>query len=146
MVPFLIWCLCFLLFFLLGIFCFFSKKQVGFFANAAPFPIEDVKGYNRACGFLWIFFSLLGNLLRAAAFNASEQCSGPPVCAGGYGGHPASDSHLCADHRKEIQEKIKYRADIICPVFFTRSYVEKSAVKTSCLAVHIFNHNVKDLT
>ena len=62
MAAFFIWCGCFLCFLILGIFCFFSRKQVGFWANAKPFPVSDIRGYNRACGFLWIFYSLLGIL------------------------------------------------------------------------------------
>ena len=60
--AFILWCLCFSLTLLLGICCFFSKKPVGFFANAKTFPVKDVKGYNRACGFLWGFYSLVGIL------------------------------------------------------------------------------------
>ena len=59
---FLIWAGCFFLFFLLGIFCFWAKKPVSFFANVKQFPVTDVRGYNRACGKLWIFFSVLGTV------------------------------------------------------------------------------------
>ena len=69
MAAFLIWCGCFLIFLILGIFCFFSKKQVGFWANAHPFPVSDVRGYNRACGFLWILYSLLGILTGLPLLN-----------------------------------------------------------------------------
>ena len=62
MTAYLLWCLCFLLILGLGIFCFFSKKPVGFWANANTFPVADVKGYNRACGWLWILYSLIGIL------------------------------------------------------------------------------------
>ena len=62
MSAFILWCGCFALFFILGIYCFFAKKQVGFWANAKPFSVTDVRGYNRACGFLWIGYSLVGIL------------------------------------------------------------------------------------
>ena len=58
--AFILWCLCFLLTAALGISCFFLKKPVGFFANLQQFPVQDVKKYNRACGKLWILYSLLG--------------------------------------------------------------------------------------
>ena len=60
--AFILWCICFSLFLILGIFCFFSRKPVGFWANAKAFPVSDVKGYNRACGCLWIGYSLIGML------------------------------------------------------------------------------------
>ena len=59
---FLCWCVLFSLFAVLGILCFFLRKPVGFWANAQTFPVTDVKGYNRACGLLWIGFSVLGIL------------------------------------------------------------------------------------
>ena len=60
--AFSIWCGCFGLFAALGLFCFFSRKPVGFWANAKPFAVSDVRGYNRACGWLWLGYSLLGIL------------------------------------------------------------------------------------
>lgn len=60
--AFFIWCGCFALFLVLGIYCFFAKKPVGFWANAEAFPVTDVKGYNRACGWLWVGYSLIGIL------------------------------------------------------------------------------------
>ena len=62
MAAFIIWCGCFALLFLLGLYCFFSKKQVSFWANAKPFSVTDVRGSNQACGFLWIGYSLVGIL------------------------------------------------------------------------------------
>ena len=58
--AFMLWCGCFFLLLLLGLSCFLRKKQVGFFANADPFPVSDVRGYNRACGICWIAYSLIG--------------------------------------------------------------------------------------
>ena len=63
MTAFLLWCDCFLLFLILGIFCYFSRKQVGFFANIKPFPVKDVRAYNRSCGRLWMGYSLVGMVL-----------------------------------------------------------------------------------
>ena len=62
LLAFFIWCACFGIFLILGITCFFAKKAVGFWANAKAFPLENVKGYNRACGWLWIGYSLVGML------------------------------------------------------------------------------------
>ena len=59
MTAFIIWTLCCCLLLFIGLYCFFSKKAVGFFANAKTFPVENVKGYNRACGKLWIAYSLV---------------------------------------------------------------------------------------
>ena len=60
--AFILWCACFSLFLILGIFCFCAKEPVGFWANADRFPVENAKGYNRACGILWIAYSLIGML------------------------------------------------------------------------------------
>ena len=59
MLPFLLWTLCCCLLLAMGIYCFLSRKPVGFFANAKTFPVKDVTGYNRACGKLWIGYSLI---------------------------------------------------------------------------------------
>ena len=60
--AFILWCVCFFLFSGLGVRCFLARKPVGFFANAKPFPVSDIKRYNRSCGWLWISYSLLGIL------------------------------------------------------------------------------------
>ena len=59
MFAFILWALCCCLLLGIGIYSFFAKKPVGFFANAKPFPVKDVKGYNRACGILWAVYSLI---------------------------------------------------------------------------------------
>lgn len=56
---FLIWCLSGVVFLLIGIYAFFAKKAVGFWANAKVFEVNDVKGYNRAVGKLFISFALI---------------------------------------------------------------------------------------
>ena len=48
---------------LLGIIDIFSKKPAGFWANSKPFEVNDVKGYNRATGLLFIAYGLVFNLL-----------------------------------------------------------------------------------
>ncbi len=42
----------------LGIYVMLStkKRAFGFWANAEMFPVEDIKGYNRAVGKLWCAF------------------------------------------------------------------------------------------
>ena len=49
-IAFIIWGIIGLLFIVMGIYEFHSKKAkpFGFWANAEVAPIEDVKGYNRA--------------------------------------------------------------------------------------------------
>lgn len=62
---FLIWCLFGFLFIGMGIYDFYSKKPkpFGFWANAKIVDIENVSGYNRALGKLWIVFGLVFLLL-----------------------------------------------------------------------------------
>ena len=59
MLAFILWTLCCLLLLGIGIYSFRAQKPVGFFANAKPFPVTDVKAYNRACGKLWVGYSLI---------------------------------------------------------------------------------------
>lgn len=51
----------------LGISTFFSKKAISFWANIKTFPVNDIRGYNRATGKLFItygfIFIVLGALL-----------------------------------------------------------------------------------
>ena len=51
--AFIVWAAIGALFIAIGISAFFAKKATGFWANAKTFPVEDVKGYNRAMGKLW---------------------------------------------------------------------------------------------
>ena len=53
-IAFIIWGIIGLLFIVMGIYEFHSKKAkpFGFWSNAEVAPIEDVKGYNRALGIL----------------------------------------------------------------------------------------------
>lgn len=59
----LLWEACAVLFAGIGIFSFLSHKPVGFFANAKPPEIRDVKAYNRAVGRLWLVFAVVFALL-----------------------------------------------------------------------------------
>lgn len=56
---FILWALfgCFMIG--LGIRAFFSKKAVGFWANSKMFPVNDIKGYNRATGKLFIAYGVV---------------------------------------------------------------------------------------
>ena len=63
--AFIIWGIIGLLFIVMGIYDFNSKKAkpFGFWANAEVAPIEDVKGYNRALGILWCVYGVLFTLI-----------------------------------------------------------------------------------
>lgn len=57
-IGFLIWLALGAAFIILGVYCYCAKtsKPLGFWANAEQFQVNDVKGYNRALGKLWIVF------------------------------------------------------------------------------------------
>lgn len=65
MAAFIIWLAMGAAFIVLGIYAILSKREVafGFWANAKMFPVEDVKGYNRAVGKLWCTFGAVFALL-----------------------------------------------------------------------------------
>ena len=52
MIGFIIWAVVGVVLIVIGICDLFSKKPVGFWANAETMKVNDVKGYNRATGFL----------------------------------------------------------------------------------------------
>lgn len=54
--AFMIWAIVGCAFIGLGISAFFTKKAVGFWANAKTFPVEDINGYNGAVGRLFIIY------------------------------------------------------------------------------------------
>ena len=62
-VGFLLWIAVGLLFIGLGMAAHFAKKEVGFWSNVRPRPMEDVKGYNRAVGKLFIVYGLVAMVL-----------------------------------------------------------------------------------
>ena len=56
--AFLLWSAIAGLIVLLGITALFAKKPVGFWSNARPFEVTDVKKYNAAVGKLFIVFGI----------------------------------------------------------------------------------------
>lgn len=73
LIGFGIWCLIGCFFVALGIFSFFSKKAVGFWANVEMFQVTDIKKYNSAMGKL---FCIMGVVLIFLGFPLlSEQTS-----------------------------------------------------------------------
>lgn len=58
-IGFILWALfgCFMIG--LGISAFFSKKAVVFWANIKTFPVNDIRGYNRATGKLFIAYGFI---------------------------------------------------------------------------------------
>ena len=66
LIAFVIWVIIGVLFIVMGIYDFNSKKSktFRFFGqNAEVAPIEDVKGYNRALGILWCVYGILFTLI-----------------------------------------------------------------------------------
>lgn len=61
--AFIIWTIVGLCIIALGIFALSAKKPVGFWANAETKEVNDVKGYNRATGTLFIIYGLVFILL-----------------------------------------------------------------------------------
>ena len=61
MLAFIFWSIIGLLFIVLGIYAFFSKKAqpMGFWANAKMFEVTDVRKYNAAMGKLFIGFGMI---------------------------------------------------------------------------------------
>ena len=56
---FVIWVICGLLFVGIGIYDYMSKKQVGFWANFDVPEVEDVIGFNKAVGKLFITYGVV---------------------------------------------------------------------------------------
>lgn len=65
MLGFAIWAAAGIAFISLGLYAFFSKREVafGFWANAKMFPVKDVHAYNRAVGKMWCVFGAVFILL-----------------------------------------------------------------------------------
>lgn len=63
MVGFIIWAVVGVVITVLGICDLFAKKPVGFWANVETMKVNDVKGYNRATGILFIVYGVVFILL-----------------------------------------------------------------------------------
>lgn len=63
MMAFVIWAIIGLIFVGLGVVAFFSKKPMGFWANAEMFQVSDTKRYNRTMGIMWCIFGVVFALL-----------------------------------------------------------------------------------
>ncbi|WP_026491370.1 hypothetical protein [Butyrivibrio sp. XPD2002] len=59
MMGFIIWAAVGAIIILMGIKDIFSKKAAGFWANVEQFPVNDIKGYNRATGILFILYGII---------------------------------------------------------------------------------------
>ncbi len=59
MLAFIIWAAVGVIILGIGIFSFFSKKPVGFWANAEMFDVEDYQKYNYAVGKLFCVFGIV---------------------------------------------------------------------------------------
>lgn len=58
-IAFIIWCIVGIFIVGLGISCFFSKKAVGFWANAKMFEVTDIKKYNASVGKLFCAYGIV---------------------------------------------------------------------------------------
>lgn len=73
-IGFLVWSAVGLLFIGLGFYLIYGTRKTifGFWANVETFPVDDVKGYNRALGQLWcgygVLFILLGKIQLGRCF------------------------------------------------------------------------------
>lgn len=63
MIGFLIFSLCSLIFFVIGISTYCSKKAAGFWANAKTPEIKDIRNYNHAVARIWWLFAVMIFLL-----------------------------------------------------------------------------------
>lgn len=58
-IGFIVWAIFGCIMIGIGISAFFSRKAVGFWANSKTFPVNDIKGYNRATGKLFIVYGVI---------------------------------------------------------------------------------------
>lgn len=56
-IAFVIWTIVSLVFLLIGVSSWKSEKAVGFYSNAKPPEIKDVKNYNKAVAKIWFGFA-----------------------------------------------------------------------------------------
>ena len=61
MLAFIIWCIVGLIFVAMGIYDYFAEtsRPFGFWANAETVEVENVRGYNRALGKLFVAFGII---------------------------------------------------------------------------------------
>ncbi len=62
-IGFVIWAIVGCVMIGIGISAFFSKKTVGFWANIKTIQVNDIKGYNRATGKLFVVYGVIFILL-----------------------------------------------------------------------------------
>lgn len=63
MMAFIIWAIIGLIFVGIGVLAFFSKKPMGFWANAEMFQVSNIRKYNRTMGIMWCVFGVVFALL-----------------------------------------------------------------------------------
>ena len=59
MIGFVIWALVGVVIIILGIRAYFSRKVAGFWANIKPISVNDITGYNRAVGKLFVIYGVI---------------------------------------------------------------------------------------
>ena len=59
MIGFVIWAIVGVIIIGLGIKAYFSRKSVGFWANIKPLSVNDIAGYNRAVGKLFVVYGVI---------------------------------------------------------------------------------------
>lgn len=74
LIPFIIWTMIAIVFFIIGIIAWRKKKEIGFFTGVNPNKMKDVKAYNHAVAKMWFCFSI-GFELAGIPFLYMEQNS-----------------------------------------------------------------------
>lgn len=59
MIGFVIWAIVGVIIIGLGVRAYLSKKTVGFWANIRPISVNDVTGYNRDVGMLFVIYGVI---------------------------------------------------------------------------------------
>ncbi len=58
-IGFVIWAIVGVIIISLGIISYFSRKLVGFWANIKPISVNNITGYNRAVGKLFVIYGII---------------------------------------------------------------------------------------
>ena len=58
-IGFVIWAIVGIIIISLGIISYFSRKSVGFWANIKPISVNNITGYNRAIGKLFVTYGII---------------------------------------------------------------------------------------